>query len=106
MTPSLTHIGYALSLLMIFEWDDAKSRRNTAERRLPFELAVVMFDGPTLEAVDSRRDYGEVRVRAIGTVRNLCLVCIYTDRGETRRIISLRLANGKERDAYRTTYPD
>jgi len=64
-----------------------------------------MFDGPTLETIDARRDYGEVRVKAIGVVRGACLVCVYTDRGDVRRIISLRLAGGKERNGYGATLP-
>jgi uncharacterized protein len=90
---------------MIFEWDEAKSRRNATERSLPFDLAMALFDGPTLEAVDARRAYGELRIKAIGRVSDIHLVCVFTDRGEVRRVISLRLANKKERDAHRTTYP-
>jgi uncharacterized DUF497 family protein len=75
---------------MVFEWDEAKSLRNLADRCLPFDAAVAMFGGPTLEAVDARRDYGEIRIKAIGAVRSLCLVCVYTDRESARRIISLR----------------
>jgi uncharacterized DUF497 family protein len=90
---------------MIFEWDQAKSDRNAAARHLPFDVGVALFDGPTLEALDERRDYGEIRVRAIGVVRGLCMVCVYTDRGDIRRIISLRLASRKERDGYRATLP-
>jgi len=90
---------------MVFEWDEAKSQRNFADRRLPFDVAVALFDGATLEAIDARRDYGELRIKAIGAVRTVCLVCVYTDRGNVRRIISLRLANRKERDDYRAAYP-
>jgi len=94
---------------MIFEWDDVKRLRNLHERRLPSEVAIALFDGPTLEIEDGRRDYGEVRIKAIGSVRAVILVCIYTDRqtnsGLVRRIISPRLAHRKERDGYRATYP-
>jgi uncharacterized DUF497 family protein len=94
---------------MIFEWDDAKSLRNLQERGLPFDVAMALFDGPTLELDDVRHDYGEIRIKAIGRVRGLILVCIYTDRqtqnGLARRIISLRLAHRKERDGYRATHP-
>lgn len=90
---------------MLFEWDASKSIRNAREPHLPFDLAMALFDSPTLEIPDRRRDYGEVRVRAIGIVRNVVLACVYTDRDGRRRIISLRVANGKERDAYRTAYP-
>jgi uncharacterized protein len=84
-----------------FEWDEAKSERNRAERGLPFELAVFLFDRPVTERIDRRRDYGEVRVRAIGMLGDRLVTCVYTDRGRTRRIISLRYSNGSERDAYR-----
>lgn len=90
---------------MIFEWDEAKSRANARDRFLPFDVAAAMFDGPTLEIVDSRRDYGEVRIRAIGEVGGFYLTCIYTARGDTRRIISLRLANRRERHDYRAKSP-
>jgi uncharacterized protein len=90
---------------MEFEWDRAKSDRNEVARGLPFELAALLFDGPTIEHVDDRRSYGERRIRAIGVVGGVTLHCVYTRRGEVRRIISLRYANGKERDAYCTTYP-
>ena len=89
---------------MDFEWDRAKSARNAAARGLPFDLAALLFDGPVLERVDARREFGEVRVRAIGKVGDRLLHCVYTDRGDVRRIISLRAANRKERDGYRATF--
>jgi uncharacterized DUF497 family protein len=91
---------------MLFEWEDAKSMRDAIDRQLPFDMAVALFDGLTSEAEDTRRDYGEVRTRAIGVVRDIYLVCVYTDRGAVRRIISLRLASRRERDDYRAAYPD
>ena len=91
---------------MDFEWDRAKSKWNERERELPFELGALLFDGPMIERVDKRRNYGETRIRAIGVVGGVTLHCVYTQRGEVRRIISLRYANRKERDAYRATHPD
>ena len=89
---------------MLFEWDEMKSIANAKTRRLPFEIAMALFDGPTLESADRRRDYGERRTKAIGCVAGQILVCVYTDRSATRRIISLRVANRRERDAYRAAY--
>jgi uncharacterized DUF497 family protein len=89
---------------MEFEWDDAKSHRNQEARGLPFDVAVALFDSETLEDIDDRRDYGERRVRAIGVVRDECLVCVYVDREDVRRIISLRRANKRERDDYREAF--
>jgi uncharacterized DUF497 family protein len=76
------------------------SERRVEPKTAPV-VAVAMFDAPTLETIDARREYGEIRIKAIGTVRDICLVCIYTDRGDARRIISLRLAKRKERNDYR-----
>lgn len=60
-----------------------------------------MFRSRVIEQVDDRRDYGELRIRAIGQVGGEVLVCVYTDRGRVRRIISRRYANRSEQDAYR-----
>lgn len=88
--------------MSVFEWDAAKSERN----RLARDLAVDLFEGPIIERVDDRQDYHEIRKQAVGKVGNRVLFWVYTDRGEVRRIISLRYANRRERDAYRATYPD
>jgi uncharacterized DUF497 family protein len=66
---------------------------------------MAIFDGRTLDEPDVRRDYGEPRIKAIGEAAGLVLVCVYTDRGERRRIISLRPAKRRERNAYRQAYP-
>ena len=86
---------------MEFEWDTAKSKKNEAERGLPFRLAILLFQGPLLRRVDDRQDYGEVRIKAIGVVGDYILHCVYTDRGGVRRVISLRQANRRERSSRR-----
>jgi uncharacterized DUF497 family protein len=83
-----------------FEWDPAKSARNHLQRGSPFDLAVMLFDRPTLERPDARLDYQEARTLAIGMIGTIALVCVYTDRGLVRRIISLRPANRRERNVY------
>ena len=94
---------------MSFGWDPPKSDRNARERGLPFDIAMALFDRPTIEFDDTRRDYGERRIVAYGAVAGRVLVCVYTWRGtaETplRWIISLRQANKGESHAYRTTFP-
>jgi uncharacterized DUF497 family protein len=85
---------------MEFEWDAAKSDRNTRERGLPFELAALLLENDVLARIDARHDYGEIRVQAIGAVAGEVLACVYTMRGDTCRIVSLRAASRKERDAY------
>ena len=90
---------------MKFEWYPEKNEINLRERGLDFETAARIFDGPTLEKVDRRRNYGEIRVIAIGATGDVTLTVVYTDRtdeeGEPiRRIISARRSNRRERQAY------
>jgi len=87
---------------MLFEWDEAKSRRNLNERGFGFEYAARIFLGPTLERQDHRREYGEVRMQAIGRFGDDILIVVYTDRGDARHIISARLANRKERRLWQS----
>jgi uncharacterized DUF497 family protein len=84
-----------------FEWDPAKSERNLRERGLSFETAGALFAGSVVEWTDTRRDYGETRMLAIGLIGERVAVCIYTDRCDLRRIISLRYANRDEQDDLR-----
>jgi uncharacterized protein len=89
-----------------YEWDELKSARNSVERGLPFDVAIALFDGLVVETTDGRRDYGEVRLLATGKVAGEILVCVDTNRDPTtRRIISLRRASRRERNAYRAAYP-
>ena len=89
---------------MEFSWDEQKSTRNLRDRGFDFEFATLIFEGPTLEREDTRRDYGERRMVAIGIAQGLALTVVYTDRTETgaviRRIISARLSDRHERQAY------
>ena len=86
---------------MNFVWDRRKNRANLARHGIAFEDAIRIFDGPTLEKVDDRFDYGEIRVYAIGVVSGLEITLIYTDVSETeRRIISAWRAERHERKAY------
>lgn len=95
---------------MRFDWDPRKSARNAKARGLPFEVAMALFDGHTIELDDRRRDYGERRIIAYGAVASRVLVCVYTWRGSEeaplRWIISLRKANKGESNAYRTAFPE
>jgi uncharacterized DUF497 family protein len=88
-----------------YEWDAAKSDRCLAERGFDFAYAVGIFDGVVFEATDSRKDYGERRIVALGAIGATVFVVVYTwrpsPRGPLRRIISARLADRRERNAYR-----
>lgn len=86
---------------MHYTWDKEKNRRNLRLHGIAFEDAVRIFEGPTVERVDDRFDYGERRVYAIGLVNGLEITVIYADRkGEERRIISAWRAEPHERRHY------
>ena len=86
---------------MNYVWDRRKGRSNLTRHGIAFEDAIRIFDGPTLEKVDDRFDYREIRVYAIGIANGLEITVIYTDVSESeRRIISAWRAERHERAAY------
>ena len=88
---------------MDFEWDARKSRENLAERGIDFQKGVQVFLDPfRKEGEDTRRDYGETRMKTIGIVDGVELTVVYTFRGENIRIISVRRASRHERRIYHT----
>ncbi len=83
---------------MTYEWDEAKNRANLAKHKVDF-AAIELFDWNT--AVDFASDqHGESRNAAIGYIGSILFFVVYTTRGDSRRIISLRPASRKEREAY------
>ncbi len=58
--------------------------------------AVLVFAGPTKTREDSREDYEEQRFLTIGFPAGRMVLIAWTPRGDARRIISIRKANGRE----------
>ncbi len=85
---------------MIFEWDSDKDKKNRRDHNVSLAIAELMFDGPVIIDQDDRFEYGEERQVARGLIAGHVFVCVFTDRGEVRRIISLRRATKREADAY------
>jgi uncharacterized DUF497 family protein len=91
---------------MRYIWNEEKNRRNLKIHGIAFADAVRIFEGPTLERVDDRFDYGETRIYAIGVVSGLEITVIYTDKkhadqkNDERRIISAWRSEPHERRYY------
>jgi uncharacterized DUF497 family protein len=86
---------------MPFDWDPSKNDANLNKHGISFDEARNIFDGPILTRVDDRQDYGENRSISLGALsRDVVLVVIHTERGDTIRLISARKANRRERKVY------
>ena len=83
-----------------FDWDPNKEEENVRKHGVDFTTASEIWDGSVFERVDDRRDYGEVRFVAFGEVEERILAVVFTWRGMTRRIISARKANPRERALF------
>lgn len=81
-------------------FDAVKDALNQEKHQVSLALAEVLFNGPHTSVGDSRFDYGETRQIAFGFINRRLFVCVYTDRDEERRVISLRKANSREVKRY------
>ncbi len=83
-----------------FEWDDAKAAANLKKHQISFATAARVFDDPDVYFVADAGHYDEQRFIAIGMVDARLIATIYTERGETVRIISARKATKHEQNTY------
>ena len=86
---------------MRITFDPAKRDRTLAERGLDFARAAEVFAGPQFTREDGRFDYGEQRLITVGVLGERMVVMVWTPRGETRHVISMRKANDREQERYR-----
>lgn len=82
-------------------WDKAKRQATLDERGLDFANAAELFGGRHFTAEDRRRDYGEDRFISAGLVDGRLCVVVWTMRGKTRRIISMRKGNAREQKRFK-----
>jgi uncharacterized DUF497 family protein len=82
------------------EFDPAKAAEALAVRGVDFNDATEVFDGPTVDIPDERRDYGERRTVTVGFLNGRMFVVVWTQRGAARRIISMRKANVREQARF------
>jgi uncharacterized protein len=85
---------------MEFEWDPEKDAANYSARGISFRTASRIFEGRVIEWGDRRKDYGEVRLVALGEAVGVVLRVVYTMRGKRGRIISAHKASRKDRQRW------
>jgi uncharacterized protein len=82
-------------------FDPGKRDLALRHRGLDFARAGEVFAGLTATVVDDRFDYGETRFITAGQLDGRLVVMVWTQRGETRHIISLRHCHAKEEEIWR-----
>jgi len=85
---------------MRFEWDEVKRQSNLEKHGVDFVDAVLVLADAPLILEDTRRDYKEQRLLAMGELHSVLFVVAFTIRDGAFRIISARRANARERRYY------
>jgi len=81
---------------MQFEWDEKKARSNKNKHRIDFELAPLFEFNNAVVTIDDDVDYGEERLKAVGSIRGDIYVMVYIETEDVVRVISLRKADRRE----------
>ena len=82
-------------------WDEVKRQKTLSERGLDFAEAGRVFAGWHYDKLDERHDYGEVRYVTAGYLDRRFVIVIWTPRGKSKRIISLRYGHADEEADYK-----
>ncbi|MEQ1706015.1 MAG: BrnT family toxin [Rickettsiales bacterium] len=86
---------------MKITYDPTKRASTLENRQLDFEDAAEIFNGLRFTFVDDRKDYGEIRNITAGLINKRMVIIVWTLRGTTHHIISMRKANVKEQKYYK-----
>ncbi len=94
----LTYCYYNNAVNITF--DPVKDAMNRTKHGLSLALTVDLEWDMLVGAPDTRRDYGEQRMIGFAPIGNRVYCVVFTDRGNERRVISLRKANSREVKRY------
>ncbi len=90
---SLIYVHTIISVEITF--DPAKDDANCAKPGVSLAMAEDLEWDGLLAKPDARRDYGEARMIGYALIGARLHCVVYSDRGDERRIISLRRANSR-----------
>ena len=85
---------------MKITFDPAKDAVNIAKHGVSMALASELDWESAQLWLDTRKEYGEIRIIALALIKTRLFYVAFTDRGDYRRIISLRKANAREAKRY------
>ena len=85
---------------MEFEWDETKRAEIYAKHGVDLLEAALIFENGVLEKEDTRRDYGEKRMIALGMADGEVYIVVYTRRDEVYRLITAWKGGQRDRETY------
>ncbi len=85
---------------MKIEFDPVKDVANQAKHGVPLSMAGDLDWEAALVWVDERFEYGEWRMIALAPQTDILYYVAFVNRGEVRRVFSLRRANRREVKHY------
>jgi uncharacterized DUF497 family protein len=85
---------------MQIEFDAAKDKANRSKHGVSLSMAAELDWDAALVWVDERFEYGEIRMIALAPKTETLYYVACVERGETRRVISLRHATRREVKHY------
>ncbi len=86
---------------------DPKKRKQTLEDRgLDFKDASFIFKDAIYEIEDTRKDYQEKRIIAVGHFKERMMIIGYVQRGDKKHIFSMRKANEREIKKYQKQFEE
>ena len=86
--------------------DPAKRAAILETRGIDLRDAAKVFAGPTATWPDDRFDYGEARQLTAGFLAGRVVLIAWTQRGASRRVISMRYCDAKEVRKFRRRFPE
>ncbi len=87
-------------------FDAAKRTAILETRGIDVLDAAKVFAGPTATWPDDRFDYGEARYLTAGFLAGRVVLIAWTQRGASRRVISMRYCHAKEVRKFRRRFPE
>lgn len=87
-------------MTMKVTFDPGKDAKTRLERGFSLAIGAEVIANQVTLRVDDRHAYGEERIISYGYVAKRLFVCVYTTRGDTLHIISVRKANSREVKRY------
>ncbi len=81
-------------------WDETKLESNLKDHGIDLAEVGCVFDAPMLTVEDARMDYGEQRLQSLRWFRERVVFLVWTERGDSARVISCRYGDKHETKAY------